>query len=77
MAHIVEHLPLDELEARYRGSQDATEARHLQAIWLLADLSSGGVRHGRERPRLCGNAIALSRCARSHRRAAGVGNDDL
>jgi transposase len=36
MAHIVEHLPLDELEARYRGSQDATEARHLQAIWLLA-----------------------------------------
>jgi transposase len=24
------------LEARYRASHDATEARHLQAIWLLA-----------------------------------------
>jgi transposase len=36
MAHIVEHLSLEELEARYRGSQDATEARHLQTIWLLA-----------------------------------------
>src|SRR3712207_5375721 len=36
MAHIVEHLSLRQLEARYRASQDATEARHLQAIWLLA-----------------------------------------
>ena len=36
MAHIVEHLPLRQLEARYRASQDATEARHFQAIWLLA-----------------------------------------
>src|SRR5829696_10402428 len=36
MAHIVEHLSLRELETRYRASQDATEARHLQAIWLLA-----------------------------------------
>ena len=36
MAHIVEHLSLDELEARFRASQDATEARHFQAIWLLA-----------------------------------------
>ena len=36
MAHIVEHLPVGELEARYRASQDVTEARHLQAIWLLA-----------------------------------------
>ncbi len=36
MAHIVEHLSVGELEARYRAAQDATEARHLQAIWLLA-----------------------------------------
>src|SRR5829696_10247132 len=36
MARIVGHLPLEELEARYRAARDATEARHLQAIWLLA-----------------------------------------
>ena len=36
MAHSVEHLSLRRLEARYRAAQDATEARHLQAIWLLA-----------------------------------------
>src|ERR687885_2646134 len=36
MAQIVEHLPLEELEARYRAARDATEARHFQAIWLLA-----------------------------------------
>src|ERR687893_1179272 len=36
MARIIEHLPLKELEARYRAGRDATEARHFQAIWLLA-----------------------------------------
>ena len=36
MVRIVEHLPVAELEARYRGARDATEARHYQAIWLLA-----------------------------------------
>ena len=36
MAHIVGHLSLRQPEARYRASHDATEARHLQAIWLLA-----------------------------------------
>ena len=36
MARIVDHLPLDELETRYRAARDATEARHIQAIWLLA-----------------------------------------
>jgi transposase len=36
MARIVGHLPVEELEARYRAAQDATEARHFQAIWLLA-----------------------------------------
>ena len=36
MAHIVEHLSLRQLGARYRASHDATEARHFQAIWLLA-----------------------------------------
>jgi Winged helix-turn helix len=36
MARIVGHLPVAELEARYRAAQDVTEARHFQAIWLLA-----------------------------------------
>lgn len=36
MARIVEHLPVEDLEARYRAAQDVTEARHYQAIWLLA-----------------------------------------
>ena len=36
MARIVEHMPVEELEARYRAARDATEARHFQAIWLLA-----------------------------------------
>jgi transposase len=36
MPRIVGHLPLEELEARYRATRDATEARHIQAIWLLA-----------------------------------------
>ena len=36
MARIVGHLPVGELEARYRAAQDATTARHFQAIWLLA-----------------------------------------
>ena len=33
---IVEHLSVGELERRYRTARDATEARHTQAIWLLA-----------------------------------------
>jgi transposase len=36
MAHIVGHLLVEELEARFRSARDATEARHFQAIWLLA-----------------------------------------
>jgi transposase len=36
MARIVDHLPLEELEARYRAARDVTDARHTQAIWLLA-----------------------------------------
>ena len=36
MARIVEHVPIEELEARYRAARDVTEARHFQAIWLLA-----------------------------------------
>src|SRR5215218_6238548 len=36
MARIVGHLSMAELESRYRAAQDATEARHFQAIWLLA-----------------------------------------
>ena len=36
MARIVGHLPVGELEARYRAAQDVTTARHYQALWLLA-----------------------------------------
>ena len=36
MVHIVEHLPVAALEKLYRAARDATEARHVQAIWLLA-----------------------------------------
>src|SRR4028119_1780269 len=36
MARIVGHLSIAELEARYRAARDVTEARHFQAIWLLA-----------------------------------------
>ncbi len=36
MARIVGHLPVAELEARYRAARGVTEARHYQAIWLLA-----------------------------------------
>ena len=36
MARIVDHLSVEQLEARYRAARDATEARHTQAVWLLA-----------------------------------------
>src|SRR5436853_44104 len=36
MARIVDHLPVAALEARYRAAREVTEARHYQAIWLLA-----------------------------------------
>ena len=36
MTRIVEHLSVADLERRYRAAQDVTEARHTQAIWLLA-----------------------------------------
>ena len=36
MARIVGHLPVEELGTRCRAARDATEARHLQAIRLLA-----------------------------------------
>src|SRR3982751_2673663 len=47
MVRIVVHLPVAALEARYRAARDVTEARHYQAIWLLAQgrsfLEVGGV----------------------------------
>ena len=36
MARIVGHLGVAELEARYRAAEGVAEARHAQAIWLLA-----------------------------------------
>src|SRR5215210_9321855 len=36
MAHVADHLSVSALEQRYRSCTDATAARHVQAIWLLA-----------------------------------------
>jgi transposase len=36
MSQVAGHLSLEELQAGYRGSGDATRARHYQVIWLLA-----------------------------------------
>jgi len=36
MAWVADHLSVTELQASYRGSKDATLARHYQVIWLLA-----------------------------------------
>jgi transposase len=36
MARVADHLSIAALEERYRACADATEARHVQAIWLLA-----------------------------------------
>ncbi len=36
MARIAEHLSVAELAARFRAAQTVAEARHTQAIWLLA-----------------------------------------
>ena len=36
MARIVGHLNVAELEARYRAAEGVAQARHTQAIWLLA-----------------------------------------
>jgi hypothetical protein len=36
MAHVENHLSIEDLAARYRACEDACEARHYQTIWLLA-----------------------------------------
>ena len=36
MAHVADHLSVSALEQQYRSCTDATAARHLQVIWLLA-----------------------------------------
>jgi transposase len=36
MAHVADHLSIEELEERYRSCADACSARHYQTIWLLA-----------------------------------------
>lgn len=36
MAKIADHLRIEELEERFRAATDTVEARHVQAIWLLA-----------------------------------------
>ena len=41
MARVAEHLSVAELQAGYRGSKEATLARHSQVIWLLAQGRTG------------------------------------
>ena len=36
MAHVADHLSIEELEQRYRACEDVCSARHYQTIWLLA-----------------------------------------
>ena len=36
MAHVADHLSIEDLEQRYRACEDACSARHYQTIWLLA-----------------------------------------
>lgn len=36
MARVADHLSVAKLEERFRSCTDATEARHVQTIWLLA-----------------------------------------
>jgi transposase len=36
MAHVADHLSIEQLEECYRACADACSARHYQAIWLLA-----------------------------------------
>jgi transposase len=36
MAHVADHLSIEELEEQYRACADACSARHYQTIWLLA-----------------------------------------
>ena len=41
MVQVAGHLSAGELQAGWRGSQDATLARHYQVIWLLSEGRSG------------------------------------
>ena len=36
MARIAGHLSVEKLQARYRAAGGVAQARHVQAIWLLA-----------------------------------------
>ena len=36
MAHVENHLSIEDLAARYRACEDVCAARHYQTIWLLA-----------------------------------------
>lgn len=36
MARVADHLSISDLEQRFRACNDSVEARHVQAIWLLA-----------------------------------------
>ena len=59
MAHVADHLSIEDLEQRYRACEDACSARHYQTIWLLAQ--------GHTVPEVS----ALTSCAALDRRAAG------
>ncbi len=42
MARVSDHLSISDLEQRFRGCPDPVKARHVQAIWLLAQGHSVG-----------------------------------
>ncbi len=45
MAHVENHLSIEDLAARYRACEDVCAARHYQTIWLLAQGHKGSQKH--------------------------------
>ena len=44
MAQVADHLSVSALERRFRACPDPVEARHVQVIWLLAQVRTVGPR---------------------------------
>ena len=76
MVQVAAHLSVAELQAGYRGSKDATLARHFQVIWLLAQGHDGRRDGAADRLRAAlgrgaGGALQPLRAELARRPAAG------
>ncbi len=67
MAKVSDHLSVSALEERYKACSDATTARHVQAIWLLAQghTAAQGVGHDGLRRALGPPVAGALQCRRS------------